>query len=149
MNGRFFSIARYAKNELGEDFVGEGPYPFVNGMVIDDENDIIKISGVNCSVIEWIADGEIIKSDKIDTDGELTSEIRLTDYEENISCYVRAQLKGRGGICMTQAFVCDDGNMERFIDPDAEIPPLTDEEKKKKAFDDTRLGVIVNKIKQK
>ncbi|MBQ3543390.1 MAG: hypothetical protein IJA34_00120 [Lachnospiraceae bacterium] len=148
-NGRFFSIARYAKNELGEDFVGEGPYPFVNGMVIDDENDIIKISGVNCSVIEWIADGEIIKSDKIDTDGELTSEIRLTDYEENISCYVRAQLKGRGGICMTQAFVCDDGNMERFIDPDAEIPPLTDEEKKKKAFDDTRLGVIVNKIKQK
>lgn len=148
-NGRFFSIARYAKNELGEDFVGKGPYPYVNGLVIDDENQTIKLCGINCSVIEWIADGEIIKTDKIDSDGAMSSEICLTDFEDEISCYVRAQLKGRGGICMTQAFICDDGNMERFIDPDAEIRPLSAEEKKKKAFNDTRAGVIYNKIKQK
>ncbi len=147
--GRFFSIARYAKNELGEDFVGEGPYPYVNGITIDDENDVIIISGINCNVIEWIADGEIIKSDSIGADGEMTSEIRLGDYADKISCYVRAQLKGRGGICMTQAFICDDGNIERFIDKDAAIRPLTEEEKKKKAFNDTRLGVIINKLSQK
>lgn len=148
-NGRFFSIARYAKNELGEDFVGEGPYPFVNGMEIDDEAETIKISGINCNAIEWIADSEIIKSDTIESDGNVISEIRLGDFSDKISCYVRAQLKGRGGICMTQAFICDDGNMERLIDPDAEIKPLTAEEKKKKAFNDTRLGVIVNKLSQK
>ncbi len=148
-NGRFFSIARYAKNELGEDFVGEGAYPYVNGIEIDDENDVIAVSGVNCNAIEWIADGEIIKSETIAADGTMKSEIRLGYYGDKISCYVRAQLKGRGGICMTQAFICDDGNMERFIDPDAEIKPLTPEEKKKKAFDDTRLGVIVKKLSQK
>lgn len=148
-NGRFFAIARYAKNELGEDFKGEGPYPYVNGIEIDDEKNIIKISGSNCKAIEWIADGEIIKSDIIKADGEMNSEISLGEYCDKISCYVRAQLKGNGGICMTQAFICDDGNMERFIDKDAAIPPLTEEEKKKKAFNDTRLGVIINKIKQK
>lgn len=148
-SGRFFAIARYAKNELGEDFVGEGPYPYVNGIEIDDEAQTIKISGVNCNVIEWIADGEIIKADSIEKDGNVISEINLGDYADKISCYVRAQLKGRGGICMTQAFICDDGNMERLIDPDAEIKPLTAKEKRKKAFNDTRLGVIVNKLSQK
>lgn len=148
-SGRFFAIARYAKNELGEDFVGEGPYPYVNGIEIDDEAQTIKISGVNCNVIEWIADGEIIKADSIEKDGNVISEINLGDYADKISCYVRAQLKGRGGICMTQAFICDDGNMERLIDPNAEIKPLTAKEKRKKAFNDTRLGVIVNKLSQK
>ena len=148
-NGRFFSIARYAKNELGEDFVGEGDYPLVKDIKIDDDNGIITVSGENCSAIEWIADGEIIKSDVADCDSSMTSEISLAEFENKISCYVRAQLKGRGGICMTQAFICDDGNMERFIDADAEIKPLTAKEKRKKAFNDTRLGVIVNKIKQK
>ena len=148
-NGRFFSIARYAKNELGEDFVGEGDYPLVKDIKIDDDNGIITVSGENCSAIEWIADGEIIKSDVADCDSSMTSEISLAEFENKISCYVRAQLKGRGGICMTQAFICDDGNMERFIDDDAEIKPLTAKEKRKKAFNDTRLGVIVNKIKQK
>ena len=148
-NGRFFSIARYAKNELGEDFVGEGAYPVVKDIKIDEENGVLAVSGENCSVIEWIADGEIIKSDILENDSSIVSEICLGDFEDKISCYVRAQLKGRGGICLTQAFICDDGNMERFIDSDAEIPPLTAEEKKRKAFNDTRLGVIVNKIKQK
>jgi hypothetical protein len=148
-NGRFFSIARYAKNELGEDFVGEGAYPIVNDIKIDDENGIISVSGENCSAIEWIADGEIIKSDMIDSDGALSSELNLGEYADKISCYVRAQFKGKGGVCMTQAFICDDGNMDRLIDPDAEIKPLTAKEKRRKAFNDTRLGVIVNKIKQK
>ena len=148
-NGRFFSIARYAKNELGEDFAGEGAYPYVDGIEIDNEKNIIRISGKNCSVIEWIADGEIIRNDCIEADGSMVSEIILGYYEDKISCYVRAQLKGRGGICMTQPFICDDGNMERFIDPDAEIKPLTDEEKKKKAFNDTRLGVIIKKLSDK
>lgn len=148
-NGSFFAIARYARNELGEDFVGEGEYPRVCGISIDDEKDIISVSGVNCNTVEWIANGEIIKTDKADFDGKMTSEISLADYVDKISCYVRAQLKGKGGICMTQAFICDDGNMERFIDKDAEPKPMSEKERKKKAFNDTRIGVIVNKIKQK
>ncbi len=148
-NGRFFSVARYAKNELGEDFVGEGPYPQVTGIDVDEKNQKITLNGINCNVIEWIADGEILKSDIIENDGEMVSTVSLGDYGDKISCYVRAQLKGRGGICLTQAFICDDGNKERFINKDAVPRALSEKEKKKKAFDDTRIGVVANKLKNK
>lgn len=146
--GTFFAIARYAKNELGEDFKGEGAVPNVTKIAVDDENDTITVSGENCKAIEWIADGEIIKSETLEKDGEITTTINLNDYTDEISCYVRAQLKGDGGICMTQAFICDDGNMERFK---KEINPktLTAEEKKKRKFYSKKLGVIYGKITKK
>lgn len=145
-NGNFFSIARYAKNELGEDFVGKGATPVVTEITVDEEAQTILIKGKNASAIEWIADGEIIKSDSYDANGESISVINLSDYSEKISCYVRAQLKGKGGICLTQAFICNDGNIERFKKP---IPPkkqLTKQEELKKRFYDTRLGVIVDRM---
>lgn len=144
-NGTFFSIARYAKNELGEDFVGKGPYPVVTKLLVDDDADTITITGINCKVIEWVADGEIIKRETIEGNGEITSTITLAEHADKISCYVRAQLKGDGGICLTQPFICDDGNMARFA---AEIPAskqLTKSETLKKKFFDTRLGVIIDR----
>ena len=115
--GTFFSIARYAKNELGEDFVGSGPTPQVMGIAVDDEKETITIKGVNCKEIDWIADGVTIKTETRENDGEIVSTIALNEHSDKISCYVRAQLKGDGGICMTQAFILDDGNMERFKQP--------------------------------
>ena len=146
--GTFFAIARYAKNELGEDFKGEGAVPVVTGITVDDETDTITISGKNCKAIEWIADGEIIKSETLDADGEITTTINLNDYADKISCYVRAQFKGDGGICMTQAFICDDGNMERFK-KDIQPKILTPEEQKKRKFYSKKLGVIYGKIMKK
>lgn len=148
-NGCFFSIARYAKNELGEDFKGEGPVPAVTKLEVNDDEDTITIGGINCSAIEWIADGEIIESVTAESDGSLTSTINLREHSSKISCYVRAQLKGQGGICMTQPFICDDGNLEKLIDETAYPKKLTEEEQRKKKFDDTRIGVIVNKLKDK
>lgn len=148
-NGNFFAVARYAKNELGEDFVGKGAWPKVMELKVDDENDTITIKGINCKAIEWIADGEIIQSETISANGEMVSTIKLAEHSDKISCYVRAQLKGDGGICMTQPFICDDGNIARFR---KEIPApkvLTKAEERKRNFDNTRLGVIVNKIKNK
>lgn len=143
--GTFFAVARYAKNELGENFKGEGAVPSVTEIKVDNENGTIKITGKNCKVVEWIADGEIIKSEAIEADGEITSEIKLNDYADKISCYVRAQLKGRGGICMTQAFICDNGDMaslKRVIKPKA----LTEKEQKKRKFYSKKLGVIYGKL---
>ncbi len=148
-NGTFFAIARYAKNELGEDFKGEGPYPYVTKLSVDDDADTITIAGANCKAIEWIADGEIIKSDAINENGKIVSTINLREFSDKISCYVRAQLKGDGGICMTQPFICDDGNMQRFIQEIPAPKPLSKSEERKKRFGDTRFGVIVNKIKNK
>lgn len=146
--GTFFAIARYAKNELGEDFKGKGAVPVVTKIAVDDETDTITITGKNCKAIEWIADGEIIRSEALEGDGEITTAINLNDYADKISCYVRAQLKGGGGICMTQAFICDDGNMERFK---KEIKPktLNPEEQKKRKFYSTKRGVLYGKITKK
>lgn len=141
-NGNFFAIARYAKNELGEDFEGKGPYPQVMDLEVDESAQKITVKGINCKAIEWIADGEIIQSETIAENGEMASTINLTEKSDKISCYVRAQLKGDGGICLTQPFICDDGNMARFIKGQQPKKILTD-------FDNTRLGVIVNKIKNK
>lgn len=142
-NGNFFAIARYAKNELGEDFKGEGPVPVVTEITVDDDNDTITIKGINCNAIEWIADGEIIESVTAEADGELVSTVKLREKSDKISCYVRAQLKGRGGICMTQPFICDDGDMARFIKPAPVPAKLTKAQQIKKKFADTRPGVIL------
>ena len=142
--GNFFAIARYAKGELGEDFVGEGPYPVVTDITVNQEDGTISVTGANCDTIQWIADGEIIQTDT--AENGLTSTIKLNDHEENISCYVRAQLKGKGGICMTQPFICDDGDMRRFAKPVRKEPAPVGLDKIKKSFLDTRLGVVVHRM---
>lgn len=144
-NGTFFSVARYAKNELGEDFVGHGPWPRVTELIVNNENQTITVKGINTSCIEWIADGEIIQSDVDEIEGEMISVIKLTEKEKDISCYVRAQLKGKGGICLTQPFICDDGDINRFKKPVPEKKRLSKKEQRKKDFFDTRLGVIIDR----
>lgn len=146
--GTFFAVARYAKNELGEDFKGEGAVPVVTKIEVDDEADTITISGKNCKAIDWIADGEIIQSETLEADGEITTTISLADHADKISCYVRAQLKGKGGICMTQAFICDDGDIQRFK-KDIQPKILTPEEQKKRKFYSKKRGVIYGKLTKK
>ena len=143
-NGAFFSLARYAKNELGEDFVGVGAMPGVTDVMVDEETQSITIKGTEADVIEWIADGEIIFSENAEN-GQIASTLDLTRFGDKISCYVRAQLKGNGGICLTQAFICDDGNLERFKKPIPEKKKLTKAQELKKRFFDTRLGVIIDR----
>ena len=143
-NGAFFYLARYAKNELGEDFVGVGVLPNVTDVTVDEENQSITIKGADADAIDWIADGEIIFSENAEN-GNIASTLDLTRFSDKISCYVRAQLKGKGGICMTQAFICDDGNLERFKKPIPEKKKLTKAEELKKRFFDTRLGVIIDR----
>lgn len=148
-NGTFFSIARYAGKEMGTEFVGKGVVPQVTEITVDDDNDTITIRGINCKAIEWIADGKVIKSDAVSQDSELVSRISLGKHSDDISCYVRAQLKGDGGILMTQPFICDDGDMGRLINIVPVKKPGNKKEELQKKFDDTRFGVIVNKIRGK
>ena len=148
-NGNFFSIARYAKNELGKDFVGKGAVPVVTELTVDHENGTITIRGNNCKAVEWIADGVVIKSDTLENDGEIVSVINLGEHLDKISCYVRGQLKGDGGILLTQPFICDKGDFEKIRKPIPDIKPATKKDKFAKDFFDTRLGVIVNKFRGK
>ncbi len=146
-NGTFFAIGRRAKGELGDDFVGTGAYPQVTSILVDDLTDTITITGINTNRIEWVADGNIIETThEIGDTNIVVSTIALGQHSGDISCYVRAQLIGDGGICFTQAFVCDDGNMQRFIieDTRSDIQILID--KFITMLKGTRFYVIIDLI---
>ncbi len=112
-NGTFFAVSRY---ERGERIGTTKEYPTVTGIEVNEENDTITITSKNTDSIKWIADGVVIQTDTISIDGVCQSTIKLQNYTEDISCYVRAELAGEGGKTLTQAFVCDAGDMESLID---------------------------------
>lgn len=102
-NGTFFSISRYARFELGDDFVAEGEYPTFTRITADEKEQSITVEGKNYNRVQWVSDGKVI------AEGET---LDLIAAAQNIGCYVRAQLLGKGGLCLTQAFILDDGNMQ-------------------------------------
>ena len=115
-NGNFFVVGRRARKEMPDDFVGEGPLPCVTGIKVDEKNDIISITAKNADKVQWIANEKIIEETLTKKpNGEIVSIIKLREHTDDITCYVRFQLIGAGGICFSQPFTCDDGNMSRFI----------------------------------
>jgi hypothetical protein len=122
-NGTFFAVSRY---DWGDRIGTTMEYPTVTSIAVDDVNDTITIIGKNTDTIKWIADGVIIQTDEISVNGVCMSTIKLQNHSEDISCYVRAELNGAGGTTLTQAFVCDDGNMDDLINrtDKMNLPPL-------------------------
>jgi len=75
------------------------PFPGITNITIGDTSITIDVDE-NTTKIEWIADGKIL--DQTGPTVDLT--------HEDITCYVRAQLTGPGGITTTQPFGVDKGN---------------------------------------
>lgn len=98
INGTFFSCSVFARAEIGNDFQGTGEVPLVTDIKVNQADNTIEIKldeSRDCSAIEWIYDNKVIATgEKID----------LNDYEDDLGCYVRFQLKGEGGITYSQAF---------------------------------------------
>lgn len=111
-NGTFFAVTRY---EAGERVGNGAAYPQVTCISVDEANDSITIVGQNCNEINWIADGNVIRTETNSADGMIVSTVYLREHTDDISCYVRCELRGEGGITQTQAFVCDDGNMGQLV----------------------------------
>lgn len=122
-NGTFFAVSRY---EWGDRIGTTMEYPTVTSIIVDDVNDTITITGKNTNNIKWIADGVYIQEDTVSVNGVCVSTIKLQNHSDEISCYVRAELNGDGGRTLTQAFVCDDGNMEDLVNREDKInlPPV-------------------------
>lgn len=97
--GNFFAASRFVKNGQHKDeYEGNGLVPLVSDITVDQEENTITVSvdeSRDCKSIEWIADGKVISTDYT---------LDLNDYEDDISCYVRFQLKGEGGITYSQPF---------------------------------------------
>lgn len=112
-NGAFFAITRILR---ANDIIGPSEdidvrnlglsYPMFTKVAVDGHK--ITVSATDSETIQWIANGKIIASSKIG-DSEVTLDLDEIDGAEDFQ-YVRAELYGEGGVCMTQALVIDDGS---------------------------------------
>ena len=107
--GTLFACSRVARKEMGNDFEGNGNFAVVNRIDVDEANDVITVSAENYDAIEWVADGEVIATGP---------SIDLREHADEIGAYVRFQIKNEGGLLLSQAFICDDGDMESHLIPD-------------------------------
>lgn len=94
--GSFFAVARQARYEIGDTFKGEGDMPEVRRITVDEAAGGIALERANCDKVEWVSGGEII------AEGDT---LNLGEHGDSLSCYVRAQLRGAGGMLFTQPFV--------------------------------------------
>ena len=135
--GTFFACSRIAKNEMGDEFEGNGNYAKIERIIVDEEQDIITVTANNYETIEWISDGEIIATGNT---------FNLRENSEKLGSYVRFQIKNEGGIVMSQPFVCDDGNMEAKIIEEPLQEPLNFFEKIVERIRKTILGELVYRM---
>ncbi len=130
-NGTFFACSTIARNEMGEDFTGNGNYAKVNNIIVDEKKDIITVEATNYEVIEWVSDGEVIAKG---------SSFNLKENSESLGSYVRFQIKNEGGIVLSQPFICDDGDMEsKIINYPEEAP---------KSFIENVFDTVVEKLRK-
>ncbi len=81
------------------------PYPIFTKVAVDGHK--ITVNAENADTIQWIADGKVIASGSI-ADGYDCLDLDTVEGAEDFT-YVRAELFGKGGICLTQALVIDNG----------------------------------------
>ena len=111
--GAFFAVTRRLK---ANDVIGpekeidarntDIPYPVFTKVAVDGHT--VSIKAENADTIQWIADGRVIASSDI-TNGEFNLDLDSIEGAEDFT-YIRAELFGKGGICLTQALTIDDGS---------------------------------------
>lgn len=111
-SGALFAITR---NLRANDIIGPAEdidvknmglaYPMFTDINVDGHT--ISVGTTDADTIQWIANGKVIKSAQL-TDNAAYINLDEIEGAENFE-YVRAELFGEGGICLTQAFVIDNG----------------------------------------
>ncbi len=137
-NGKSFLVTRKLRaNEKigpaeGFDVMNSGlPYPMFTSIKVDGHK--ITVNAKDCDTIKWIANGNIIMESAIGANA-VTLDLDSIEGSENFQ-YVRAELYGEGGMCISQAFVIDDGS-----------EPLKFEEKELGFFDKLLIWFKSTKI---
>lgn len=145
-SGSFFAVTRIvrANDVIGNESIdvrNKGlAYPMFT--YIDVKGHTITASAREAKSIRWIADGKVVKESAI---GPTPVSIDLDEINgaENFK-YVRAEIYGEGGICLTQAFVIDDGS-EPLVFKE-ETGPAAALDRFFFAIKSTRLYVIVQEL---
>lgn len=94
-NGTFFTVAIYNRVDMGMDYEIQYCFPIIDNIEVDQEENSIKIEARDCELIEWVVNNEVIATGNC---------IDLNDYQDKVNNYIRAQLKGKGGMTFTQPF---------------------------------------------
>ncbi len=115
-SGAFFSITRRLRNnnfEIGPekefDVVGKTDIPYPMFTKLETEGHTITADFTDAQQIQWIANGKVIAKEAVNGSGTYTINLDECKNVEDF-LYVRAELLGEGGMCVSQAFVIDDGS---------------------------------------
>ena len=129
-SGAFFGITRKLRpnDKIGPkaeiDVANtELPIPMFTSLTVDGHK--INASVVETNRIQWIADGKVIKdydtADGKNADFDFTLDLDAIEGAEKFT-YVRAEIFGDGGLCISQAFPIDDGSApEKFEEEEKSI----------------------------
>lgn len=126
-NGAFFAVTRRlrANDTIGpdEDFdvMNKGlPYPMFSSLTVNGHK--ITATVKDTSMIQWIANGKVISKTNVTADGaSVTLDLDKISGSEDF-LYVRAELFGEGGLCLSQALVIDNGSTPKtFEEEDTSI----------------------------
>lgn len=109
-DGTFFAVTRILR---ANDIIGPAadidvrnqnlPYPVFTKVAVDRHT--VNVTTKDADTIQWIADGKVIASGTLE-DGAASLNLDEIEGAENFS-YVRAEIYGEGGVCLTQALVIE------------------------------------------
>ena len=116
-SGTFFPVTRKLR---GNDIIGpendinamntDIPYPMFGSVKVDGHK--VSVTATDAEKLQWIANGKVIYSCDITPEmygKEITIDLDTIDGSEDF-LYIICELFGKGGICLTQALVIDDGS---------------------------------------
>ena len=144
-NGAFFAVTRILRGNDFEIGPKEGfdvrntdlAYPMFTELSVDGHR--ITVTATDAEEIQFIANGKVISKQAIGSDAvvlDLDQIDGAADFE-----YVRVELKGQGGMCLSQALVIDDGSEPLKFEENA-----TFAQKLVIAFKGTKLWTIIQEI---
>ena len=130
-SGAFFCVSKCLPGndvyEIGPkediDVRGKGlPYPMFNSVEVDGHT--VTVTVENADEIQWIANGKVIMKSEAGSD-PIVLDLDAIEGSEGFK-YIRAEILGEGGICLTQALVIDDGSEPLTFHPEEKTPSLAD-----------------------
>ncbi len=112
-SGAFFMVTRKLRpnDKIGPDAEidvanTDTPIPMFTELTVDGHK--ITVSAKETDKIQWIANGNVIATNTVDGTGTITLDLDTIEGAENFQ-YVRVELFGEGGLCISQALVIDNG----------------------------------------
>lgn len=144
-SGAFFMITRKlrANDTIGPEteidvMNTDKPIPMFTSLTVDGHK--ITVSAKETDTVQWIANGKVIAKNTVDGTGTVTLDLDTIEGAEDFQ-YVRVELFGEGGLCLSQALVIDNGAEPLEFEEDVNIL-----EKLVIAFRGTKLYTIFSEL---